>query len=48
MRLILARTLWNFDMQLAEESSSWAENMKIYLLWEKPPLYVRLKPVVRE
>ncbi|ESZ91765.1 cytochrome P450 monooxygenase [Sclerotinia borealis F-4128] len=47
MRLILARVIWNFDLELADESKSWAKNMKIFLLWEKPPLYVNLKLVVR-
>jgi hypothetical protein len=47
MRLILARLLWNFDLELDERSVSWAQGMKMYLLWEKAPLYVKLKPVVR-
>ncbi|QSZ33117.1 hypothetical protein DSL72_002703 [Monilinia vaccinii-corymbosi] len=47
MRLILARIIWNFDLEIAGESKSWAKNMKIFLMWEKPPLYVNLKPVVR-
>jgi len=47
MRLILARVLWNFDLELTEESKNWREGMKIFILWEKPPLFVKLKPVVR-
>ncbi|KAF4539586.1 Benzoate 4-monooxygenase cytochrome p450 protein [Lasiodiplodia theobromae] len=44
MRLILAKLLWNFDMELAEPlSTGWAESQKTYILWDKPPLMVRLK-----
>ena len=42
MRLILARVLWNFDLQLWEEIRGWMKQ-KSYGLWEKPPMFVRLK-----
>ncbi|POS74303.1 cytochrome P450 [Diaporthe helianthi] len=44
MRIILARVLWNFDLELAEESRDWLSRQKIYTLWEKSPLYVYLTP----
>lgn len=44
MRIILARVLWNFDLSLADESKDWLRRQKIYLLWEKSPLYVYLTP----
>lgn len=44
MRLILARVLWNFDVKLADESKDWLRRQKIFLLWEKSPLYVYLTP----
>ncbi|KAF2711581.1 benzoate 4-monooxygenase cytochrome P450 [Pleomassaria siparia CBS 279.74] len=44
MRLVLASVIWNFDMQLCEESDTWADQ-KVYILWEKVPLMVRLQPV---
>jgi hypothetical protein len=47
MRLILARMIWNFDLELDERSRRWADNMEVYLLWEKPSLFLKLKPVVR-
>lgn len=49
MRLILARVLWNFDMELAPESIgiNWPDQ-KTYFLWEKRPLKVRLTPVSRK
>ncbi|KAG9237249.1 cytochrome P450 [Amylocarpus encephaloides] len=47
MRLILARLLWNFDLELEEKSRRWIDGMKMYTLWEKPPLHVKLKRVER-
>lgn len=41
IRLILARVLWNFDMELDPSSTNWADQ-KTYFLWEKRPLKVRL------
>ncbi|OJD30274.1 cytochrome p450 [Diplodia corticola] len=46
MRLILAKILWNFDVELADGMESWLDQ-KIYLVWEKPSLMVKLKPVKR-
>lgn len=47
MRLILAKLLWNFDVELCEESKNWATEQKVFILWEKGPLMVRLKKVSR-
>ena len=44
MRLILARLIWNFDVKLAEESHGWADKSKVFLLWEKGPVKVYMKP----
>lgn len=46
MRLILARVLWNFDLELMPESNAWNEQ-KILSFWDKGPLNVRLKRVER-
>ena len=43
MRLILAHVLWNFDLELAPKSEDWADQ-KVYAIWDKPELYVKLKP----
>ncbi|OCK74435.1 benzoate 4-monooxygenase cytochrome P450 [Lepidopterella palustris CBS 459.81] len=43
MRLLLARLLWEFDIGICEESKNW-EVQKTYMLWEKPPLIVKLTP----
>ncbi|KAK8078865.1 cytochrome P450 [Apiospora phragmitis] len=44
MRMILARIIWNFDLSITPQSRNWAEDNKIYFLWEKPPLEVALTP----
>ncbi|CZR68230.1 related to cytochrome P450 CYP3/CYP5/CYP6/CYP9 subfamilies [Phialocephala subalpina] len=47
MRVILAKMIWNFDMELCEESREWNKGQKVFLVYDKPPLMVKLKPVVR-
>ncbi|EUC27100.1 hypothetical protein COCCADRAFT_10212 [Bipolaris zeicola 26-R-13] len=42
MRVILARVLWNFDLTLSPESSSW-DKQKAFSFWEKGPLMVQLQ-----
>jgi len=41
MRLILARMLWNFDLELQPDSQTWS-SQKIFALWEKRPMHVKL------
>ena len=45
-RLILAKLIWNFDLELMPESRHW-DIQKTFLLYEKGPLYSRLTPVSR-
>ncbi|KAI5920504.1 P450 monooxygenase No.1 [Camillea tinctor] len=47
MRLILAKLLYNFDISLHEDSRDWLKTQKAYVVWDKPQLNVRIKPVVR-
>jgi hypothetical protein len=47
MRLILAKIIFNFDLQLADDSRDWFREQKVYFLWEKPALNIRLTPVAR-
>jgi len=44
MRLIIAKVLFRFDMQLSSESEDWADQ-RSFVLWEKQPLMVTLKDV---
>ncbi|GAP88679.1 putative cytochrome p450 monooxygenase [Rosellinia necatrix] len=41
MRLIMAKVLFNFDLELDPSCDQWY-NQRIYALWEKPPLQVHL------
>lgn len=47
MRIILARMLFDFDLELMGSSKLWLENLKNFTMWQKDPMMVRLKPVVR-
>lgn len=47
MRVVLARILWNFDIELCEESQDWMERLEIYTIWKKQPLMVKLTPLNR-
>ena len=47
MRLIMARIIYEFDMELADECKDWLKNAKVYTIWEKEPLLVRFTPVKR-
>jgi len=46
MRLILAKVLYNFDLDLDVKTGQWMDQ-KVYTLWEKKPLWVKLKLVAR-
>lgn len=43
MRLIVAHTIFNFDMELDERCNNW-NDQKIFMFWNKPDLLVRLYP----
>jgi averantin hydroxylase len=43
MRLILAKFLWKFDMDLDPRSKGWVKRQKAYVLWEKDELWMNLK-----
>ncbi|KAH7138814.1 cytochrome P450 [Dendryphion nanum] len=45
MRLIAAKMLYNFDLELCPESNGWSDQ-NTYMLWEKHPLMVKLSPAV--
>lgn len=41
MRIILARILWDFDLELGDRMEGW-ERQTIFGIWEKPPLMVKV------
>ncbi|KAB8302765.1 hypothetical protein EYC80_006112 [Monilinia laxa] len=43
MRLIMTRILWNFDLELCDGMDQWSQQ-RIYALWEKGPLMVKVHP----
>ncbi|KAI4925621.1 alanine transaminase [Alternaria conjuncta] len=44
MRLALAKLFWNFDISLSPNSEKWWITQKSYLVWEKKPLMVSIRP----
>ncbi|RAL08960.1 cytochrome P450 [Aspergillus homomorphus CBS 101889] len=47
MRLILAKMVWSFDMELDERfSRDWLQRCRVMRLWQKPELMVRVRPRV--
>ncbi|KAJ5194291.1 hypothetical protein N7491_001628 [Penicillium cf. griseofulvum] len=51
MRLIMCYLIWNFDIKSTDGAWQWdpagqMKNLRIYVVWEKPPLNVRLKSVI--
>jgi len=48
MRLVMAKMIWNFDFELhADTKDNWP-NQRVFTVWERPDLFIQLKPVVRE
>jgi cytochrome P450 len=46
VRLVLANLIYNFDLQLSEETmDDWTDQL-VYLTWQKNPLVVKLTPAV--
>ena len=46
MRIILAKLIWNFDLELCPESENWMDQ-KVYMLWSKPALMVKARYLER-
>lgn len=42
VRLILTQLIYNFDLELMEETKEDWEDQVVYLTWQKNPLLVRL------
>jgi len=44
MRLVLTRLLFEFNLELAEDTQDWTQ-AKIWTVWRKHPLWIKLKAV---
>jgi hypothetical protein len=42
MKLILARIVYNFDLELVDKEAKWNEQ-DVFVLWRKGPLMVQAK-----
>jgi hypothetical protein len=47
MRLILAKVLFSFDLELVDKTQEWMKGQKVFTLWNKPSLVVKIRPVKR-
>ncbi len=48
MRLVIAKMIWNFDMEIHPDTIPDWFDQSVFILWDKSPLYVQLKPVIRK
>ncbi|KAI0013518.1 isotrichodermin C-15 hydroxylase [Xylariaceae sp. FL0662B] len=49
MRLFLAKVLWSFDLELVRgQELTFDKDFSVHTMWNKPPIWVRFVPVVRE
>lgn len=45
MRMVLASLLFGFDLlEVQSNSRDWIDRQKIFFLWEKLPLNIRIRP----
>lgn len=44
MHLVACRLLYSFDVELLPGQDDWIDRQKSIVVWEKPPLNVRLRP----
>lgn len=47
IKLIIARLIWEFDVELGDGMKAWVNEQKIYVVYKKPELFIKLRPVVR-
>lgn len=41
--MVVARLLWNFDVELVDEQLDWVTPQRVYMVYEKGPLMIRLQ-----
>ena len=48
-RILLAKMIWYFDWELLNKGQAdWERDLKLYAIWEKPPVILKYTPVARE
>jgi len=47
IRMIFAKILWNFDVEIGPGQENWIKDQKIFGTWQKLPLPMKLRPVNR-
>ncbi|KAI0198467.1 benzoate 4-monooxygenase cytochrome P450 [Astrocystis sublimbata] len=47
LRLIIAKLVWQYDIELFDQSVDWHRDSKMQTLWQKPKLAVKIRPVKR-
>lgn len=44
MKVVLARIIFNFNLELVDEKDDWL-HQKVFTLWRKKPLMMRVKDI---
>jgi cytochrome P450 len=47
LRLVFAKVLFNFDMEMDARSKNWEERLEQHTLWFRPQLWVKLTEVAQ-
>lgn len=40
----MAKVIYRYDLELADEKLDWQKESRMHTLWEKPPLMVKVRP----
>ena len=43
-RIVLAKLVWTYDMELLSKEVDWEKECKLFLIYERPEVRVRLRP----
>ncbi|KAI6093965.1 cytochrome P450 [Hypoxylon rubiginosum] len=47
MRIMFGKLCWKFDWELVNKDINWDRDLRLYMIWRKPPVVVRLVPFKR-
>lgn len=49
LRIIVAKLCWRFDWEMVNRAQvDWDRDLRLYMIWQKPPVRVRLTPFERK